>query len=327
MNKNLIIKLFPRIHITLIGMNENDYRINGGIGFSINSPTLGCHFEPSDDININDSREINLTDDEKKRLFKTVNDIKYNNKFKNGMTCKIQGEILPHYGLGSTTSLYLACTEALYLMNNKSYNQGQLISLSKRGGTSGIGINTYFDGGFIFDVGIKNIDNKLMPSSSVQRMGKIPLIIHKTKLPDWNIGVCIPKYIKNKSEQEEVDFFKKHCPINKSHIENILYESVYGITSSIIEGNYDTFCQSINVIQSTKWKHLERSLYGNALLDLEKKIKYFGADCVGMSSLGPAIFFMAENIDDIIRNLSHEESSLKCYHAKFNNCGRMISGA
>jgi beta-ribofuranosylaminobenzene 5'-phosphate synthase len=306
-------------------MNKNDYRINGGIGFSINSPTLVCYFEPSEDININDSREITFTDDEKKKLIKTLNDIKHGNKFKNGITCKIQGEILPHYGLGSNTSLYLACTEVLCLINNKSYNQEQLISLSRRGGTSGIGINTYFDGGLIFDAGIKNIDNTLMPSSSVQKMRKIPLIIHKSKLPDWNIGVCIPKHIKNKSEQEEVDFFKKHCPINKSYVGDILYESVYGITSSIIESDYDIFCQSINAIQSTKWKHLERSLYGNVLLDLEKKIRDSGADCVGMSSLGPAIFFMAKNINDIIRNLSYEVSDLKCYHAKFNNYGRMIS--
>ena len=46
----LKIKAFPRIHISLIGMNNDGYRLNGGIGFSIASPILDMSFEQSDSI-------------------------------------------------------------------------------------------------------------------------------------------------------------------------------------------------------------------------------------------------------------------------------------
>jgi len=324
MNKQLIIKSFPRIHITLIGMNNNSYRINGGIGFSIDTPITNSHFKLSKDIEIQDKREKKFTQDEQEKLINTIESVKNDNKMNNGITCIIESDIFPHYGLGSNTSIYLSCIEALFLLNEVTYDNSKIISLSTRGGTSGIGINTYFDGGYVFDIGIKNERDLLVPSSIANRNGKKPLVIYKGETPNWEIGICIPHYLNNKSEQEEKDFFSKYCPIGKKYINDILYESVYGITSAIIERDYKVFCQSINAIQKTRWKHLERSLYGKALLKLEKKIMQLGADCVGMSSLGPSLFFLSDNIINIINELKHDKSNLQCYISKMNNQGRLI---
>lgn len=43
-NSAVKITAFPRIHISLIGMNANGHRINGGAGFAINSPELNFVF-------------------------------------------------------------------------------------------------------------------------------------------------------------------------------------------------------------------------------------------------------------------------------------------
>jgi beta-ribofuranosylaminobenzene 5'-phosphate synthase len=324
MNKKLIIQSFPRIHITLIGMNDDGYRINGGIGFSINPPSIHSHFVLSHSIEINDKREKKLTKDEIDKLYTILGNIRKEKKLVNGIFCDIESEIFPHYGFGSSTSIYLSCIEALLYFNDISYTREEVIALSKRGGTSGIGINTYFDGGFIFDVGIKNENDLHEPSSIADRGGKKPLIIHKGEMPEWNIGVCIPCYLKNKSEQEEIDFFKQYCPVDKKDVIEILYEASYGITSAIIENDYNIFCRSINAIQLTRWKLLERSLYGKELIDLEQKIIQSGADCVGMSSLGPLLFFMGEKIDDIITILGKENPGIRCYKSKVNNQGRII---
>ena len=64
----LRIQTFPRIHITLIGMNRDGYRLNGGIGFSISSPTLDICFEEADTIDIIDLRKHGFTEDELHRL-------------------------------------------------------------------------------------------------------------------------------------------------------------------------------------------------------------------------------------------------------------------
>lgn len=324
-NKTYRIVSYPRIHITLIGMNEDGYRINGSVGFSISNPIVNLHFEESNDIEIADKREIKFTIEEKARLENVLKETITKFDFKRKIKCTIQGDALPHYGLGSNTAIYLSCVEALFLLNEKEYSHEDIVILSKRGGTSGIGINTYFEGGFVFDIGIKNDNHSFNPSSIADRNGKTPLVLHKCKLPDWKIGICIPKFISNKTEQEEIEFFKTNCPIEKSLCDEILYEAVYGITSSIKENDYNIFCKSVNAIQVTKWKYLERSLYGEQLIELEQKIKSIGADCVGMSSLGPLLFFLGENIEGIILDISHNIPDTICYATSFNNQGRIIS--
>lgn len=324
-SKSIRITSFPRVHITLIGMNDDGYRINGSVGFSISAPQIDVDFEESDNFEIIDNRGIKFTEQEKDRLFHVLMEATNKLSLEKRIRCTIKSNALPHYGLGSNTAIYMSCIEALFVLNEVEYNQNDIITHSKRGGTSGIGINTYFEGGFIFDVGIKNSEQSFTPSSIADRNGKTPLVIHKCKLPDWRIGICIPQYIQNKSEQEEVDFFKTHCPIDKSSTENILYEAVYGITSSIIENDYDIFCKSVNTIQSTQWKYLERLLYGEALVELEQEIRSLGADCVGMSSLGPILFFTGKDINGIIENISNNFPDVICYNTSLNNNGRIIS--
>jgi beta-ribofuranosylaminobenzene 5'-phosphate synthase len=199
-----------------------------------------------------------------------------------------------------------------------------LINLSKRGGTSGIGINTYFNGGFVFDLGIKSENNLLHPSSIAYRDGVIPTVLFNGNSPNWPIGLCIPKQIENKTEDEEINFFEKNCPIDKSLVHEILYESTFGIAASIIEGDYKTFCNAVNKIQKTKWKLLERSLYGHRLIEIENALLKLGADCVGMSSLGPGLFFTGKNIEEINLGIELNFPSVECHNTRMNNQGREI---
>ena len=219
----------------------------------------------------------------------------------------------------------------IFVLSNKSneitFEKEKIVIASKRGGTSGIGINTYFNGGFVFDIGIKNEKDLLVPSSIANRRNKKPLVIYNGKTPDWEIGICIPKRIKNKSEQEEVEFFNENCPIDKSYVNETLYEALYGTTSAIIENDLKTFCKSVNRIQRTRWKILERSQYGQSLIELENRIRNLGADCVGMSSFGPTLFFLGENIKKIIIELNLESTDIICYSSKMNNSGRVLTYA
>jgi len=321
----LKIKSYHRIHISLIGMNNDGYRINGGVGFSISQPTLICSFNVSSDVEIIDERKNKFTLDEIERLRTTIQECRSTHKLKSAIKCTINGDSSPHSGLGSNTAIYLSCIEAILKLNNFRYDKKVLINLSKRGGTSGIGINTYFNGGFVFDLGIKSDNNLLHPSSIGYRNGVIPTVLFNGNSPDWPIGFCIPKQIETKTEDEEINFFKKICPIDKSLVHEILYESTYGIAASIIEGDYKTFCNAVNKIQKTKWKLLERSLYGHRLIEIENALLKLGADCVGMSSLGPGLFFTGKNIEEIISGIELNFPSVECHNARMNNQGREIT--
>lgn len=323
MNK-IRIKSFPRIHITLIGMNRDGYRINGGIGFSLSNPCLSISFEISTETKIVDNRNPEMTDKEKDKIKSLLETTAKECGLVNKIKCVIENGVSSHFGLGTTTAISMSCVEALFVLNKHRYSRYDVVKYSNRGGTSGVGINTYFDGGFVFDVGIRNDGRLHMPSSVYNPKRIIPLIMKQCKLPMWKIGLCLPNYIKRKTEEEEVEFFEENCPINMNDVENILYESVYGITSSIMENNKTVFCESTNVIQKTKWKMLERALYGNELVELEMNLKQFGASCVGMSSLGPLLYFMGEDIQTIIKEIHSTHSDVICYEAMFNNKGRMI---
>lgn len=322
----LRIKVFPRIHISLIGMNNDGYRLNGGVGFSIATPTLDISFEPSDSIDVIDKRNQGFTQKELDRLKKHLGNAIMNDKFDIAFRCIIHDNMLQsHVGFGSNSMVYLACVEALFILNGYSYTDNDVVALSGRGGTSGIGINTYFKGGFIFDVGISNLGQRSLGPSSVfmDKVGDKPLLLKSITLPEWQIGICIPS-IKHKTEEEEKSFFQKNCPINKGAVEKILYEAVYGITSSLMEDNFNVFCQSINAIQHTKWKLLERVLYGKKLLTAESIIRNAGAICVGMSSLGPLLYFFGNDIDKIVEKVKVAMPECVCFRTSFNNNGRII---
>ncbi len=307
-------------------MNDDGYRLNGGIGFSIVSPTLDMGFECFDSIQVIDRREHGFTQDELDRLKNHLDVVMTKEKFKIGLRCVIYDcMVQSHVGFGSNSMVYLSCVEALYTLNNRNYTNQNIISMSGRGGTSGIGINTYFKGGFVFDTGICNQGQRAFAPSSafMTEVTPTPLLLKSIILPEWHLGICIPP-IEHKTEEEERAFFQKNCPINRRDTEAILYETVYGVTSSLMENDFGVFCKSIDAIQQTKWKMLERDLYGKELFAMESIIRNAGARCVGMSSLGPTLYFFGDDIDGIIEKANADLKRCFCFKTSFNNSGRCL---
>ena len=322
----LKIKVFPRIHITLIGMNREGYRINGGIGFSMASPTIDLRFESDRGISVLDKRSQGFSKNELARLNNHLIKVMKDEHLAEGFHCVIEDSLIhSHFGFGTSTMVYLSCIEALLIINKREYTNDDVVNLSGRGGTSGIGITTYFKGGFVFDTGVTNNAVRDLAPSSCFKGGEYrkPLIFKNICLPEWEMGICVPP-IQNKTEDEEKIFFDKNCPIEQEAVENVLYESVYGISSSLLENDFNIFCKSVDSIQETKWKSLERDLYGAELKVVESLIRKAGAKCVGMSSLGPLLYFFGEDIDGIVNRVNADLTGGKCYKTSFNNSGRIL---
>lgn len=133
LNYNLKITAFPRIHMTLIGMNSDGYRINGGIGFSITEPKIFLLFKTSDSFLFKDIRKANFISSEINRLKNKIDNIQLEYDFKYSIMCQICGECPTHFGFGSSTLTYLACIEALFILNNYPYDNELLTRISSRG--------------------------------------------------------------------------------------------------------------------------------------------------------------------------------------------------
>lgn len=326
MEQNKIIAegmLFPRAHLSLIGFNHLGYRKYGGIGFSFDSPTIK--------FNVVESKEMNVT------LFSNSLKIEYNNHSLITNLIKLCAikDILTHYsftffldcpihsGFGTGTNITLACIESIYKINKVDYSPLEITNLSNRGRTSGIGIQTYFNGGFVMDIGVKNIDNIFLPSNSSSSIEiSKPLIL--TKFPDWDFIVCIPRNTKPLSQLKELSFFKKSTPLSNNEVYEILYFSLYGVTGAVLENDFEMFCNAIEHLQQTKWKSLERLNYQNDILSLEKKLLGAGAKAIAMSSLGPSLIAFSSEIEAFELELKKLEHEFIFWRTKSNNTGRII---
>ena len=322
---SVFIKTFPRIHITLIGLNKQGYRMNGGIGFSITNPCLNISISVSDRFVVKDKRKLKLNETEYERLLKSLNMFFEGHKLEKKITIIIEGDLIPHHGFGSETSLRLACLEGLCIVNKLNISTQEIVTNSGRGGTSGIGINTYFSGGFVFDIGRKNNETSFLPSNFSEQRIELPLAVTHIPTPSWEIGLFLSSEINSLNGIQEKRFFEDSCPIPEGKAYEILYHSIYGCLSSIISNDKETFCLSIQNVQKTLWKSLERKLYGDKIDKIENKLYQIGALAVGMSSLGPLIYFLAnDKVDSLILRAKELGLNGKFAKATMNNIGRVI---
>lgn len=318
----LTVEVNPRLHVTLIGMNTGGYRVNGGIGFAVNNPSLQISFSRSAEFALQDGRVRPFAKGEILRIKKTIAKQKAAIKAKCNITVEIKGDMPTHFGFGSSSAVRLACVEALYLINELPSNREELVLASGRGGTSGIGINTYFEGGLIIDLGRRSEEEYFRPSQLAESRRNVPLMMQRVEMPDWEVGICIPKHIRNKSEREEADFFTRTCPLGSSEVHEILYHAVYGSYAAVRERDKETFCDALKAIQWCAWKRAEREQYGKELSVIEERLYESGAEAVGMSSLGPSLFFFAQDLKGVIEGGKSADCTMIA--TKVANSGRRI---
>jgi len=308
-----------RLHLNLLAMHSCKYRKYGGLGFSIlnNGNYLVAEEDVDNKIIIkgecNNSLRI-------QKIENILNDIKEKYKLKKPIKIELHGHYYFHIGLGVGTAVTLACIEALFLYNNMSVDHNKIIEESKRGGTSGIGINTYFSGGFVIDIGIKSDNIEHLPSSQKSTLS-ISNVLARCDFPNWEFGIILPKKRNEISDINEVAFFKSTCPIPDSEAYFASYLAIFGTFSSIKESNYELFCSSINETQNTFWKKSEIN-QNNSNINLINYLNSLKVDCAGMSSFGNSIYFFSRNIGGIESCLDKDNYNLMTFSAC--NTGRDI---
>lgn len=318
------IYIKPRIHLSLISMHTDGYRINGGVGFAINKPDSILTFKPSNYFAFEDKRDHPFSQQEKEQIISVMGSARDACRLEHCINVEVAGGLYTHCGMGSGTAIRLACLEALFLLNGRVASEDEIVTYSNRGGTSGIGIRTYFHGGVIFDLGVKNAGQGFAPSSQIKN-SDMSTLLGTASAPDWGIGLCIPRDIRPKTQKEEVVFFKETCPIAKESSYEALYHCLFGAYASLKEGDRKQFEESVGEIQKCEWKKKERTEYGGEIERLENELYNQGATCVGMSSLGPLLFFMAaaDNFKSLAQHMK-ERKNCDVIISTFSNAGRRV---
>ena len=283
------VSVRPRIHLGLISLHAGGPRKNGGVGFAIGDPGAQVRLSRAERFVLEDHRERPLAEAEATRLARSVAAAIEGRRLPYNVKVSVSGRLGTHIGMGSGTAVTLAVLEGLFALNGCEISQENLVMYSRRGGTSGIGIHTYFSGGLVLDLGVPNDGSVYLPSSSVVPT-RTPLALPAVPLPSWTLCLCLPVGIRPKSEEEEREFFRESLPITAERSFEASYHAAFGVYAGAVEGDWRGFCAGIDALQTTRWKQMEWRQYGPRLAELACTLRDLGASCVGLSSMGPMVF-------------------------------------
>ncbi len=314
-----------RIHITLFELGADGYRRNGGIGFSVNHSSVELTFVTNGSTSLELLRTIGFDDGEIDALTRKIDSAKSSFSFEHSIQLIHAKSIGRHVGFGSGTGVALAHVEALGILNKAHLSQSTITQLSGRGGTSGIGISTYFSGGFIFDAG-REFDNvEAKSSDDVSTVEKAPLVVMRHDMPSWPIGIFTAEDLEPISIEKERHLFASKLPLTMSQVESTTYHGVMGALVSVVDQNYSAFCRAINNIQRCEWKQQEIALSGSILSRHMTVLRGLGCDAVGVSSLGPTLYFLSNDMPSTLANIKAAFPNAQVDCVLPNNWGRSIN--
>ena len=309
-----------RLHFSLLDLNGALGRIDGGFGLAITDPNFQIVAERATGIHIASSVYSERAHGVLARLQKT-------HPFP-GIKLTFEAEIPMHCGFGSGTQLALGVVEAVNVLYELSLDVQELAKVVGRGGTSGIGIAAFDTGGFIVDGGHRFPDQKtsFLPSSAVGDIPPPPILL-RYPFPELPMLIVMPNCSRIYGDVE-IELFQTLCPQPEWVAQKLSHILLLQILPALIEGDMRNFGNALNSIQGFGWKKVEIDAQGDELqltLDFLRSSGAFGA---GVSSWGPAICVLGEEIGELKRET---ESFLKtlpsggsCFITQASNLGAQV---
>jgi len=308
-----------RIAVDLYDMNGTLGRIDGGMGFSLDSPCLRFTARKSASISLKNGELLN------KGLRTAVKDglrrVQELHQF-GGITIVFHESIPSHSGLGSKTATLLSTTHAYGLVYGTELDYREIGVLLGRGGTSGLGINLIDKGGFIVDGGHSTREKGAFTPSSATNGVSAPPVLARYEMPDWNMLLVIPDLPRVYGAKER-EFFRSICPIPADDVARLARVTLSQVMPAVVEGNLDTFCEGINAVQESVWKSSEIEIYGSKVRGLLASLRQQGALGVGMSSIGPGVYAFGGDLERIAAGLDTGYCMVKV--TRPNNSGVRIN--
>jgi beta-ribofuranosylaminobenzene 5'-phosphate synthase len=231
-----------------------------------------------------------------------------------------------HAGFGSGTALSLAAIESLHLLNKVSYSESDIVSASGRGGVSGIGIRTYFAGGLWVDAGVPNGGATFRSSDQFHEVNRQSTSLMRVAMPEWVVGICIPSAVSLTPREIEDSFFAAFPGASEGEVESLAYQIFMGLIPAVVEGDNETFSIALDRVQTTYWKRAERSLH-SSVKPIESVLRSLGAKGIGLSSIGPGLFFLDPGEERVRSILGDGLVEARTIVARPSNEGRRLTHA
>jgi beta-ribofuranosylaminobenzene 5'-phosphate synthase len=198
-----------------------------------------------------------------------------------------------HFGFGSKTALLLAIGAACNALLGSPLTPDDIKQLSRRGGTSGVGVNIFFLGGLIVELGHpESTGLSFMPSSASQPSGTPPVGVRVPFPQQWQVHLFLPNG-RIYAGSDEITFFRQNTPIPGEEAFRVLAAVYHGIVPAFIDGDLRLLKQSMGDVHATGFKQRELQGQSEELRGLLEFLNKHDHVAAGMSSLGPLIYAIA----------------------------------
>jgi len=281
----MIIRTPSRVHVTLIDLNGEIGRVDGGVGFALEEPYIKIRAERCEDVEI-------IGNPHNFERFERVAKI-FKEKFGYGIRIEVLSDYKCHVGLGSGTQISLAVGKAYSELYGLNLTTREIARITKRGGTSGIGVAVFELGGFVVDGGHSRKVKKSFLPSAFSDAPPAP-VISRLEFPDWDVCLIIPEE-KGFFGKREVDLFEKNTPLKLEEVRELSHVILMKLLPAVAEKDLEEFSSAISRIQEIGFKKAEVDQYGEEFRKIMKKLEELGA--CGMSSTGPTLYLVSERIN------------------------------
>jgi beta-ribofuranosylaminobenzene 5'-phosphate synthase len=290
--RTIIVSAPSRVHVTLCDLGRATPRAYGGIGFALDQPRVRIRVQAGAGEPLlpptADERTVSAVQTLMTRLL-TIEACR---------AFRIEVEALPpqHSGTGTKTALLLAIAAGVNELFELNLTREQVQRISGRGGTSGIGIHSFFSGGIIWDAGHPQDTVAELVPSGARRPEQIPLCLCRLPFPEkWRICLirppgCCP------SGQTEREIFHQSTPIPKLEVIELLSWIAHGVIPALREESLPTLAAALRVISHLGFKAREIAYQSEGVRTLLAQMHRLGL-AAGMSSLGPTLFAIIEGGD------------------------------
>lgn len=305
--RRVIVETPSRIHITLTDLTGSCARVDGGVGITLDEPSIVLEAERSKDITV--VGEAGAAGENADRALTAAQAVKEYFGL-GGARLSIRGGYNLHVGLGGGTQMGIAAGKAVTELYNRSATAREIAGIINRGGTSGIGTAAFETGGFIIDgghsfgQGLEKTDFR--PSSATRGVRPPPVIARHDFPADWKILLAIPNIPKGAHGRREVDIFKEFCPVSLSEVHELCYQILVRMVPSLVEANLDEFGGAINRVQELGFKKIEVMLQHPLVRMLMEEMREAGAACAGLSSFGPTVYAITDTQPRDIESAAYE---------------------
>jgi beta-ribofuranosylaminobenzene 5'-phosphate synthase len=298
-----------RIHISLLDMNGSLGRVDGGVGLALRTPSTVVEVRKGEGY----PGELDY-------LIKML-------PFRKGFSVSVKRRIPAHVGLGSETQLRLSVAAALHEFFGRKWNIEKLARMVHRGGTSGIGVGAFRNGGFILDgghyFGCGQEKDSFLPSRASKAM-PAP-IIASLPFPNWDIVLAIPDAGKGLSGESEKAFFEMHCPIPEREVEKISRIVLAQMLPAVVLHDIRMFGTGIDAVKRLGFKSREIEIQPDVVHNLIHDFEKVGYG-VSVSSFGPTVFAFSDNREktEEMKKIFHQNYKGTFIKTKAQNRGAKI---